>query len=47
MFQSLDKFKENDPYHDDFDSDGIRYFTCTCGNIDIKLVLSNIALEND
>ena len=44
--QSLEKLKEDDPFHDDVDNDGLKCLSCTCGNIDIRLIISKIVLKN-
>ena len=43
---SLEKLKEDDPFHDDVDNDGLKFLSCTCGNIDIRLIISKIVLKN-
>ena len=44
--QSLEKAKKDDPFHDDVDNDGLTFLSCTCGNIDIRLLISKIVLKN-
>jgi len=42
--QQFEKLKEDDPFWNDDDNDGIKAFSCSCGNIDISIFVCKEAL---